>query len=59
MAVPQLISIEEAADRLGIHTATVRRMIKRGELKAYRLGHRIIRVEEADITHYLQKVVMS
>jgi excisionase family DNA binding protein len=59
MTVPQLISIEEAAGRLGVSTWTIRRMIHRGEFKAYRLGRKILRLKEEDVTRYLQKVVLS
>lgn len=44
-----LISIDEAADRLGVSTKTVRRRISDGTLKAVRIGPRIIRIDAASL----------
>lgn len=43
------LTIPDAANRLGVNPATVRRMIARGELKAYRYGPRLIRIDPADL----------
>ncbi len=43
-----LISIKEAAQRLAVSVKTVRRMIKRGDLKVYRMC-RDIRISEDDL----------
>jgi excisionase family DNA binding protein len=48
MAGTQFISIEAAADQLGVCTRTVRRMIAEGDLPGYRLK-RAIRVRESDL----------
>ncbi len=49
MPVPELLTIAQAATFLGIHHITVRRMISSGELKAYRYGPRVIRIDRADL----------
>lgn len=46
------IAVKRAADILGVHEKTVRRMIKRDELKAYRIG-RMLRVQEDDLKAYM------
>ena len=45
---PQL-TIAEAAELVGVSRDTIRRMIGRGQLKAYRYGVRVIRIDEADL----------
>jgi excisionase family DNA binding protein len=51
-AAHMLLAIPDVADRLGISTKSVRRMIARGELRAHRIG-RLIRVSEADYHNYV------
>jgi len=36
------ISVAEAASQLGVSTDSVRRAVERGELPAFRLGHRVV-----------------
>lgn len=43
------ISIQEAADILGVSTKTVRRYIAAGDLAAFRVGSRLLRVQRADV----------
>lgn len=44
------VTVQEAADRTGLSTKTIRRMIARGDLKAYRVGNvRAIRIDVADL----------
>lgn len=45
----ELISIAEAAERLNCGDQTVRDMIARGHLPAYRIGGRMIRVDVVDV----------
>lgn len=40
-AEPQAISTEEAAKRLNLHVETIRRMVRRGELPAVKVGTRV------------------
>lgn len=50
------LDIVAAADRLGVSTKTIRRMIARGELPAYRVGSKIIRLETADVDRLLRPI---
>ncbi len=43
-----LVSIREAAERLAISTATVRRWVAQRRLPAVRLG-RVVRIRESDV----------
>jgi excisionase family DNA binding protein len=44
-----LISINQAADRLGVNPRTIRRMVSRGQLTAYRVGNKIVRLDSDDV----------
>jgi len=48
-----LLRISDVAERLNVHTATVRRMIQRGELPAVKIGKNV-RVQPADLDAYIQ-----
>lgn len=49
-ATPEpLWTMQDVAEHLGVHTESVRRMIARGELRAYRYGRRVIRVRPSDV----------
>ena len=43
------ITITQAAAVLGVHHQTVRRWIRDGDLPAYRVGARSIRIDAADL----------
>jgi excisionase family DNA binding protein len=43
------LTISEAAEQLGVHEDTVRRMIAAGRLPAFRVGARLIRVKSEDV----------
>ena len=45
----ELVTMEQAAEYLGVVPLTIRRRIAAGQLKAYRLGPRIVRVDMADV----------
>ncbi len=49
----QFESLTQAAQRTGLSTRTLRRRIATGELTAYRSGHRIIRLDPADVDRLL------
>ena len=57
MKVGRLITLNDAAERLAISKRGVRRLISSGQLKAYRINARVIRVDSADLTSVLQPVV--
>lgn len=52
-----LLTLKDAAERLNVHVATVRREIKRGNLTCARLGQdgRLIRFRESDLETYLSR----
>lgn len=50
------LTISDAATLLGASPNTVRRMIARGDLRAYRYGPRIIRIDPADLRAMRQPV---
>lgn len=47
-----MISAAAAAEELGVHPATIRRMISRGELPAYKLGPKSIRIARSDLDRF-------
>ena len=53
---PRWGSLEAAADRLGVHPRTVRRMISAGELQGFRLGKRLLRVDMNEVDKLLHRV---
>jgi len=52
----QLVTIREAAEQLGVNYATVRRYIASGRLTSYRLGPKMIRVNQADLDKLLAPI---
>lgn len=50
---PRWLSTAEAADRLGITSRTLYRLIDAGKLPAYRIG-RVIRLQEAEVDAFVQ-----
>lgn len=52
-AIPpgELLTIRQAAELIGVHPATVRRMVARGEIKAIKIPgkHRITRISRASL----------
>ena len=51
----KLLSIQEVADTMKVSQKTVRRLIKRGDLAAYKVGARgQIRVKEGDLERYVE-----
>jgi len=54
----KLLTVSQAAERLGEHPATVRKRLRRGELKGTKLsaGHRAHwKVAEAALDHFILK----
>ncbi len=52
---PSYLSIDGTSQELGCSPDTVRRLIARGELKAYRVG-RLIRIRREDLNRALKPV---
>lgn len=49
-----MLSVREAAERLSTSVSTVRRLVKRGELSALKVGFRL-KIPEAEIQRYLKE----
>ena len=43
------ISRQQAAERLSVSVKTIDGLVKRGQLPAYRIGPKIVRIDEHDI----------
>lgn len=50
------VSQAEAAEYLGITDRTLRRMIAAGRLPAYRLGPRLMRIDQADLDALMRPI---
>ncbi|MFT5198506.1 MAG: excisionase family DNA binding protein [Planctomycetota bacterium] len=48
------LSLEEVADLLGVNYQLIYRLVRKGELRAARLG-RVYRVEQCDLDSYLER----
>jgi excisionase family DNA binding protein len=54
----QRITIDAAADELGISKRSLRRLITSGQLRAWRIGNgRLIRIDRADLDAVCQRVI--
>ena len=51
-----LLTIETAAEMLAVHPRTIRRYIAAGDLPAYRIGARHIRVRTSDVDALLTPI---
>lgn len=56
MPARKLIPVETAAARVSLDARTIRRYIALGKLRAYRVGDRLIRVDQADVDALVQPV---
>ena len=57
MNMSQDLTIQQAADNIGVHKNTIRKWIADGVLQAYRLnGTKIIRITQASINELKQPV---
>lgn len=54
--LPSMLSMTETADLLGLSERTVRRYIASGQLRAHRLGPRMIRVERESVAGLLRPI---
>jgi excisionase family DNA binding protein len=59
LQAPLARTVEEAAAALSVSAWTIYRMVSRGELTAYRVGSRHIRVDEASLHAYLASRIIS
>ena len=51
-----LISVEDAAKRLGFHHRTIRRKIAQGQLTGYRVGGWAIRVDRRELDDLVRPI---
>jgi excisionase family DNA binding protein len=51
---PQLVSVAQAADYLGVCTKTVRRYVATGRLTKYRVGSRLVRLDAYEVEALLR-----
>lgn len=52
----ELVTLEAAADYLGVNPLTIRRRIAAGDLPGYRLGPRVLRVDLAEVDALLERI---
>lgn len=53
---PELIGLQEAADRCGVCYRTIRRYIAAGHLNAVRVGPRLLKIDAAELERIKQPV---
>lgn len=54
--VRQLVSQQSAAEYLGVTERTIRNYVSRGQLRAYRVGGRVVRIDRADLDAMLRQI---
>lgn len=52
--LPRYPSLQEVADYLNVGPATVRRMITDGELRAMRVGRRLLRIDRDSVLELMK-----
>lgn len=55
----KLLTRQEAAERLTVTVRTLDTMIARGGLRAYRIGPKLVRIDEEDIDAYLKNRLVA
>lgn len=53
---PELVNLQDAAERAGVHPKTVRRWISEGRITGYRIGPRFIRVDLDELAAMLKPI---
>jgi excisionase family DNA binding protein len=53
----KLLTIDDAAEQLGLSKRSLRRLISSGELPAYRVGAQSVRIKPADLEKALRPVI--
>ena len=49
----KLLTVKQAADRLGFHYKTVHKWTKKGLIKSVRVGTRAVRIKEEDLEEFI------
>ena len=52
----RLVSQQAAAEFLGVTERTIRNYVSRGQLRAYRVGGRVVRIDQDDIDAMLRPI---
>ena len=55
LAARRWASIDETADYLSVHHQSVRNLIARGQLRAYRAGSRLLRLDLNEVDRWLEE----
>jgi excisionase family DNA binding protein len=55
----KMISLDAAAERVGASKRTVRRLISTGQLRAYRIGRTMVRVDSDDLATLFKPIAPS
>lgn len=50
-----LVTLQEAGERVGVHHRTVRRWVTTGRIRGWRLGPRLMRVQMSEVLGQLQR----
>ena len=53
------ITRQQAADRLSVSLRTLDGIIQRGSLPAYRIGPKLVRIDEKELEEYVAKHLVS
>lgn len=53
-----MLDVEEVMERLGVSDSTVRRLVKDGKLRAYRIGRRL-KFKPEDIDRFVESQVIA
>lgn len=49
-----ILTLDEVAGLLKINRATVKRYLKKGRLKGFRLGDKLLRVKEEEVENFIK-----
>jgi excisionase family DNA binding protein len=55
----RLVALKDAARYLGISTTTMRRLVRTGEVRAYRIANRKLMVRLSDLEAYIASRAMN
>lgn len=53
---PDLLTLEDLAERLQVSVSTIRRLVAAGEIHAFKVGARVWRVRRVDYDAYLARM---
>ena len=53
------ITRKQAAERLSVSVRVLDGLIARGQLRAYKIGSKLVRISEADIEKYMNRQVIA